>query len=110
MPYLPRNTERRPWQGQLKPAYWKGVKKTAFYSNRPWRRTRLAKLQANNFMCEQCTKKGVITEATEVHHIKPINQEDPYNTQGGKFGEPLSFINLMTLCFTCHTQIQNKKS
>lgn len=108
MPYLPRNTQRRPWLGPEKPRHWQGVKKTNFYSNAPWRRARKAKLESINYLCEVCKEKGELTEATEVHHIKPINQADPFDTVDGQYGEPLSFSNLQALCFTCHVEQTTK--
>jgi len=108
MPILQRDSSPRPWQNR-RPDYWKGVVKTSFYSNAPWRKARKAYLQSVNFLCQECNKQGRLNEATEVHHIKSINQEDPFNTLSGKYGEPLSFSNLQALCFTCHVTKQNKK-
>jgi 5-methylcytosine-specific restriction protein A len=56
-------------------------------------------------LCEMCQQKGIVTLATEVHHIRPISTEyrpddlrrlalDPYN--------------LMSLCRKCHEEIHRQ--
>lgn len=48
-------------------------------------------------LCEDCAKKGKVTPAEEVHHIKfitPENINDPNVT--------LNWNNLVALCRECH--------
>lgn len=59
-----------------------------------WERIRLMKLRENP-LCEICDGNGIITEATEVHHIVPI----------GDGGEIYAIRNLMSLCHSCHMKI-----
>ncbi len=59
-----------------------------------WRKVRKIFLSANPF-CEMCKRdKGILTDATEVHHIKPLSE-----------GGNNSFDNLMPLCKSCHSRI-----
>lgn len=55
-------------------------------------------------LCEVCELKGKFTEAKVLDHIKQINQENAYDTQGGKYGEPLSRNNTQWLCDSDHAQ------
>lgn len=76
---------------QFKP-YWvpeKQVKqretttKTKFYQSMPWRKLRAVKVRLNP-LCESCLKVNKIEKVKQVDHIKPINQADPFNTEGGQ--------------------------
>lgn len=58
-----------------------------------WKKIR-NKYIKNNPLCEQCLKKGRLTPAQEVHHIKPLSK-------GGTHDEK----NLMALCSCCHSTI-----
>ena len=60
---------------------------------RAWKRIRDRFITAHP-LCEECRKRGVITPAQEVHHIKPLSQ-------GGTHAES----NLMALCTPCHSRI-----
>ena len=51
----------------------------------------MIKLQANP-VCEECLRRGLVTEATVVDHIVPINEG----------GAPLDMSNLQSLCAKCH--------
>ncbi|MBU4541801.1 MAG: HNH endonuclease [Firmicutes bacterium] len=58
-----------------------------------WKRIRDRYIR-NNSLCEMCLKKGRLTPAQEVHHIKPLSK-------GGTHDEK----NLMALCSSCHSTI-----
>jgi 5-methylcytosine-specific restriction protein A len=62
--------------------------------NKRWVRIRRIKLQRDP-LCERCQEEGLVTEATEVHHIIPISDG----------GDPYSMKNLMSLCHRCHMRI-----
>ena len=62
-----------------------------FYWSQEWRRTRQAHLY-NEPLCRECSKQNLITPATEVDHITPINQG----------GSRLSMDNLQSLCHKHH--------
>ena len=58
-----------------------------------WRKLRNCFL-ASNPLCEMCKQEGKFTEATEVHHVKPLAD-----------GGTNNFENLMPLCKPCHSKI-----
>lgn len=68
---------------------------TPFYQSQQWRRTRKLFL-AGHPLCAECAKRGKVTAARVVDHIKPINEG----------GARYDFMNLQGLCDSCH----NKKS
>lgn len=58
-------------------------------------------------LCAECLKGNVFIEkkytvARTLDHIKPINPYDAFNTMRGRYGEPLSSINVQWLCDTHH--------
>jgi 5-methylcytosine-specific restriction protein A len=64
--------------------------------NRTWNKVRAVKLVGNP-LCEECLKAGIVKQAEEVHHIKPV----------AEFPElRLAIDNLQSLCRVCH----NKKT
>lgn len=56
-------------------------------------------LKDNNYQCEMCKDKGVITVATEVHHTIPLSID---------FNKRLDDDNLMFLCESCHYEIHRE--
>ena len=70
-------------------------------NSRRWRRLRAAYLSAHP-VCEDCEEKGYTTIATEVHHIRPIEERAgrPDDMQELAF----SPCNLRALCRPCHIE------
>lgn len=65
-----------------------------------WRATRAAQLGRQPF-CEDCAKEGVLTEATEVHHVVPVKSiKDPERMLVRMF----DCTNLASLCHACHVE------
>lgn len=65
-----------------------------------WRATRAAQLGRQPF-CVDCAMKGVLTEATEVHHVVPVKSiKDPEWMLVRMF----DCTNLTSLCHTCHAE------
>ncbi|MGL5440304.1 MAG: HNH endonuclease [Filifactoraceae bacterium] len=64
----------------------------AIYISVAWKTARKRALSKSNFLCEDCIKKGRVTPAIDVHHIKPLKD-------GGKAFE---LSNLKCLCRACH--------
>ncbi|WP_458451680.1 HNH endonuclease signature motif containing protein [Alistipes finegoldii] len=94
MPTIPKPTRR----GYLPPRIIQGRRlhdNGDFYRSSRWRRLRLQKLNAEP-LCEECRRGGVVTPATVVDHIVPINEG----------GAPMDMENLQSLCAKCH----NRKS
>ena len=54
--------------------------------------------RAPDTKCEQCLEEGRLTEAEQVHHIKPL-------AEGGDHSDG----NLMSLCSSCHAKIHAKR-
>lgn len=75
-------TERPTW-------YKRDDKRTL--TGRPWRRLRERILKRDQYLCVACRKKGKLTEATEVDHIKPVAQQGTDDES-----------NLQSLCAACH--------
>ena len=98
MPNLPKS-QKLPWIA--KTPLFQNAKYTTFYSNAAWRRLRRIYLQENP-LCRHCESKGIITPATDIDHIQPINPDNPYDTKEGRFGSPLDSANLQPLCHQCH--------
>jgi 5-methylcytosine-specific restriction protein A len=63
-----------------------------------WVKLRRSKLTANP-LCEDCFAQGIVTPATEVHHIKPV--EDAL-TAADKEALMFDPHNLRSLCHACH--------
>lgn len=66
-----------------------------FYYSTAWRRCRTAILGRDNHLCQSCLKKGILTSATTVHHIKPL---DDYPELA------LDADNLESCCRQCHEE------
>ena len=66
----------------------------------------MRKLESNP-LCEDCLSRGVLTVATQVHHVTPLE------TATGAMKERLAydFNNLRSLCADCHRAAhQNRKA
>lgn len=77
------------------------LKEQGFYATPAWRRIRRLALQRDNWLCQACLKQHRITKATEVHHVKPL---EDYPELG------LSLDNLMSLCWQCHEETKHKQA
>ena len=76
-------------------------KEQGFYHKTAWRKLRLLALQRDHYLCQECLARKKITQATEVHHIVPL-EDDP------SLGLELS--NLRSLCWSCHEDTKHKKN
>ncbi len=52
-------------------------------------------------LCERCMKEGRVTAATEVHHIRPVEEGA---TKREKECLMFDIFNLRALCHDCHVQ------
>jgi len=66
-----------------------------WYNCARWRRLRKAKLRVNP-LCELCLAKNIVRATEEVHHIKPIDINNPDEEMIYDWG------NLESLCKECH--------
>lgn len=71
------------------------LKDQGFYKKAVWRKLRLQALERDHYLCQECLRRRRFTKATEVHHIKPL---EDYPELG------LSLSNLVSLCWPCHEQ------
>lgn len=73
----------------------------AFYKSKAWKSLRLEALQRDNYLCVECKKRGIITPAETVHHIKPIRIDS---------GRAEDLSNLETVCRACHNKLHRERS
>jgi len=100
-------TKRRPWQPERKAQERRLHSNNRFYSSSIWRKARAAYLSDHPFCeCDECKQRIVPLPSQMVDHDKRINPVDPYDTQEGKWGEPLDEENFKAMNHKCH----NKKS
>jgi 5-methylcytosine-specific restriction endonuclease McrA len=74
-----------------------------FYQSRQWRALQKV-FKKQHPWCVECAKNGFSIPTAVVDHIRPINQVDAYDTQGGTYGHPLEWKNLQSLCVHCHAK------
>ena len=79
--------------------------KAEIYNSREWKELRIAKLRSTNGLCEECMKQGIVTSATCVHHIVPIETAKIKDEMKRLAFDP---HNLMALCFACHARIHKE--
>ena len=74
-------------------------KEQGFYHKPAWRKLRLLALQRDHYLCQECLRRGKITAATEVHHIKELNDFPELG---------LDLSNLESLCWQCHEDTKKR--
>ena len=90
---------------------WRGVSdkvakdKADIYNSREWKELRIAKLRSTNGLCEECLKQNIITSASCVHHIVPI---ETARTKDEMKRLAFDVNNLRALCFACHARIHKE--
>ena len=65
-----------------------------------WLRLRRDTLTAHP-LCQRCEAEGIITPATEVHHIRPVEEAITYADKVQRMYDP---HNLQALCHDCHVK------
>ena len=78
----------------------RGVGGMRFYVTKAWKKIRLERLAKDNYLCQRCKERGLLVPGTLVHHIKPL--EDCPELA-------LELDNLISLCNTCHEQIEKRR-
>ncbi|MBZ3642427.1 HNH endonuclease [Enterococcus casseliflavus] len=74
-----------------------------FYASAEWKRTRLAVLSRDNFICQKCLREGKVHEGNLVHHIVELRDV-------GGWERRLDIDNLETINRSCHNKIWHKYS
>jgi 5-methylcytosine-specific restriction protein A len=105
MAYIPKSNIEKPWITPRQP--FDNRRKNPFYNKAEWSRFRKS-IMLPPPLCVICAKEGIYTQATDLDHIKPINPDEPYNTEDGKYGEPLDENNVQPLCRRCHMSKSGK--
>jgi 5-methylcytosine-specific restriction protein A len=62
------------------------------YKDPRWKAVRQLALARDEYVCRECLKKGLVTPATVVDHVLPINLG----------GAEFALNNTQSLCDTCH--------
>lgn len=75
------------------------LKDRGWYHTPAWRRMRQLALHRDKYLCQECLRQGKITPATEVHHIKPLEEYPEL---------ALNINNLESLCWECHEKTKRK--
>lgn len=73
----------------------------AFYHSAEWKALRQEALERDFHLCQECKKRGIITPANTVHHIKPLRIDD---------ARALQLSNLETVCGACHNKLHRERS
>jgi 5-methylcytosine-specific restriction enzyme A len=66
-----------------------------FYQSKAWRGLRLKALQRDNYECQVCKRRGKVSPAQNVHHIKEVKQYPEL---------ALVLDNLESICIPCHNE------
>lgn len=74
--------------------------KKSFYASRRWQRIRQAVLKRDNYLCQNCLRFGIKTQAEHVHH--KIHLEDDVT-------KAFDMDNLISLCRACHNEMHPEK-
>lgn len=71
------------------------------YTSTRWKKKRAAILRRDGYQCRECRRYGKSREATEVHHIKHVDE-----------WPELAYIdaNLISLCHKCHNKMHPEKA
>ncbi|MEN7549303.1 HNH endonuclease [Rapidithrix thailandica] len=106
MPRLIKKKRERWWARSQKTGRQAGRKeKSKFYHTSRWRKLARQILIRDNYLCQACKRKGVLTAVGEkprdhaIDHIQAVRQ-------GGDFWDP---HNLETLCAGCHNRKSGKE-
>ena len=65
-----------------------------------WLRLRRDVLTAHP-LCQRCEDEGRLTAATEVHHVRPVEEAITYSDKRQRMYDP---HNLRALCHDCHVK------
>ena len=76
-------------------------KYNSFYQSSRWRTLRDLVFAEYTGLCQQCLRKGIVTEGKEVHHIEPIE-----TTWARRYDRN----NLTLLCAECHRLAHERSS
>ncbi len=76
--------------------YVRDEKIKEFYHSREWKLFREQILIRDNYLCQECLKENIITQAGIVHHIVEVRHD---------YHKRLIKDNCMSICKNCHNSI-----
>ena len=100
MPYI----VKKPKKHIYHPKHDKNADIAKIYNSAKWQKLRNAYLMEHP-LCERCLEKGIIKEAAEIHHKKPISTG---NSNSEMREIAYDYDNLMSLCTECHHKIHQE--
>ncbi|MED1206159.1 HNH endonuclease [Heyndrickxia acidicola] len=71
------------------------------YNTARWKKARKTALVRDNYLCQECLRRGLITQGNTVHHIIPLRED---------FSKAFELDNLETICMECHNREHPEKS
>ena len=78
----------------------KSVMYRCLINTNKWKELRRWKLSRNP-LCERCAEEGRTTAATEVHHVRPVEDVQGRREMSARMFDP---HNLRSLCHDCHVR------
>ena len=87
------------------PSKYKNPRYKALIHSQRWRALRLQHLKQYP-LCEGCKAKGLVTPATEVHHVLPIERAPSLEEMEAR---AYNTRNLQSLCRACHREAHAKR-
>ncbi|OIK13582.1 endonuclease [Bacillus sp. MUM 116] len=81
--------------------YKRNKEARAFYKSAAWLNCRKIVLIRDTYLCQECLRKGKITAANTVHHIKHLEEYPDL---------ALDIDNLETICRPCHNNEHPEKA
>jgi 5-methylcytosine-specific restriction enzyme A len=75
--------------------YKRNQESRGFYKSKAWEKCRQLALTRDNYLCQDCFKKNIITAAEMVHHIEELADHPD---------KALDLDNLESLCHPCHNR------
>lgn len=72
-----------------------------FYKSKVWQKKRIFILQRDNYLCQECKRKGKINIANTVHHVKHL-EDYPLIA--------LDDTNLESVCASCHNMLHPERN
>lgn len=70
------------------------------YGSVRWKKKRAAILRRDGYLCQNCKRYGKVSEAVEVHHVKPVELWPELAWDSG---------NMVSLCPKCHRKMHPEK-
>ena len=95
--------ERKKKSTEVKETDMRELRRKA-YNTTAWRKMRDTYMHEHP-ICEECLKKGKVTPAEDIHHIR-----SPFKGGEINYGLVLDYDNLMSVCKVCHQAIHNQKA